>query len=304
MRDIIDFDRFTDEVYKAMETRYPDCRVDIRRVTKNNGVIYTGLTVTGDNESIYPTMYLEPFYEEFKGELPDQAVDRMCRVYESRRLGEPLALDYLRKYEEVRNELRCKLINYETNREMLEDVPHRRFMDLAIVPYYSFKNSGLNRVIGGEATFMIRNSHLEMWEVDSERVMDDAIGNTLEKERPSIKNMIELIRQLNPAFPAAVPEDDECCPMYVMTTEGGNGAVSMLYEEDIARFCESIDSDIYIIPSSINELILVPDYDIIPLAAINEMIKEINASEVEPVEVLSDHAYHFLRNGGYKEAQC
>ena len=101
MRDITGFDRFTDEVHKAMEMRYPGCRVDIRRVTKNNGVIYTGVSVAGNNESIYPTMYLEPFYEEFDGEVTDDAVDRMCRVYESRRIGESLTLDYLRKYDEV-----------------------------------------------------------------------------------------------------------------------------------------------------------------------------------------------------------
>ena len=52
MTDRIDFDRFTDEVQKAMEIRYPGRRVDLRRVTKNNGVIYTGISVTGDDENI------------------------------------------------------------------------------------------------------------------------------------------------------------------------------------------------------------------------------------------------------------
>ena len=56
MTDRIGFDRFTDEVQKAMEIRYPEHRVDLRRVTKNNGVIYTGISITGEDDNIYPTI--------------------------------------------------------------------------------------------------------------------------------------------------------------------------------------------------------------------------------------------------------
>ena len=301
MTDRIDFDRFTDEVQKAMEIRYPGRRVDLRRVTKNNGVIYTGISVTGDDENIYPTMYLEPFFEEYDGEVSEAAVEKMCGVYESRRLGEPLSLDYLKKYEEIRGGLRCKLINYEANTGMLEDVPYRRFMDLAIVPYYSFRNSGLDNLIRGEATFVVRESHLKMWEVDAERVLDDAVGNTMESEKASIRGIAEVLRELNPSYAGMIGTEADSCPMYIMSTPGINGAVSMMYEEDLEEFCEKIGGDIYVIPSSINEVILVPVSDVMPLSMINDMIREINHTEVQEVEVLSDHAYIFSGNGGYRE---
>ena len=214
------------------------------------------------------------------------------------------ALDYLRRYEEIRDGLRCKLINYDANTGMLENVPYRRFMDLAIVPYYSFKESGLSLLIKGEATFVIRDSHLAMWGVDAERVLDDAVGNTMECEKPSVRGMLEVLKELNPACATAVLNDTECCPMYIMTTEGGNGAVSMLYEEMLKDFCESIGSDIYIIPSSINEVILVPVNGVMPLEAINDMIREVNHTEIAAVEVLSDHAYYFAASGGYRETEC
>ena len=304
MRETTDFDRFTDEVHKALKLRYPGRKVDIRRVTKNNGVIYTGVSVTGSDDCIYPTMYLEPFYEELDGEVSDEAVDRMCRVYESRRLGEAPALDFLRNYEEIRDGLRCKLINYEANAGMLENVPCRRFMDLAIVPYYSFRESGITFLTSGEATFIIRNTHLEMWGVDAERVLDDAVGNTMEYEKPSIRGIMEVLKELNPAYAAAAFNDSDSYPMYIMTTERGNGAVSMLYEEELKDFCESIGSDIYIIPSSIHEVILVPVNDVMPLSMINEMIREVNHTEIEAVEILSDHAYYFASGGGYRETEC
>lgn len=301
MTEIIEFDSFAEEVRKAMELKYPDNKVEIKRVTKNNGVIYTGVSIKDENELIYPTMYLEPFYEELDGELTDEALEKMCRVYESRRIGEPLSLNYLKDYEEIRKGLRCKLINYDSNRAFLEDVPHRLFMDLAIVPYYAFKKDDITPLINGEATFVVRNSHLEMWNRGADPVLEDAISNTFREEEVSIVGIYEMLKKLNPAF-SCTPDKEAECPMYIMSTCGPNGAVSMMYKDKISEFCDVRDCDVYIIPSSINEVILVPADNNMEPSMINDMIREINRTQLDAVEVLSDHVYYFERSTGYKEA--
>jgi hypothetical protein len=301
MTEIIEFESFTEEVRKAMELKYPDNKVEIKRVTKNNGVIYTGVCIKDENELIYPTMYLEPFYEEMGGELTDAAVEKMCRVYESRRIGEPLSLNYLKDYEEIRKGLRCKLINYDSNREFLENVPHRLFMDLAIVPYYAFKKDDITALINGEATFVVRISHLEMWNREADTVLEDAISNTFREEEASIVGIYEMLKKLNPAF-SLTPDKEAECPMYIMSTKGPNGAVSMMYKDKISEFCDSMNCDVYIIPSSINEVILVPVDNNMEPSMINDMIREINRTQLDAVEVLSDHVYYFERSTGYKEA--
>lgn len=294
------FEEFAEEVRSEMEARYDGRKVDLRRVTKNNGVVYTGVVATGTDESIYPTMYLEPFYDECDGELTEEMLDKMCRVYESRRVSGDMTLDYLKDYEEVKKGLRCKLINSEANAVMLKDVPHRNFMDLAIVPYYEFRETGLNRLINGVASFTVRMPHLDMWGVDAEIVLDDALKNTYAFEEPSITGIFEVLRKLNPAFDVPVKED--ACPMYVMCTEGGNGAISMLFEQELTEFCESIGSDVYIIPSSTCEILLVPAMDDMAAEQINEMIREVNVTQLDAVDVLSDHVYYFSKDEGYKAA--
>lgn len=296
----IEFESFAEEVRKAMELKYPDNKVEIKRVTKNNGVIYTGVCITDEDELIYPTMYLEPFYDEMNGELTDAELERMCRIYESRRIGKPVSLNYLKEYEEIKTGLRCKLINYDTNRTFLEDVPHRLFMDLAIVPYYAFKKDDISSLVNGEATFVVKNSHLDMWERDEDTVLEDAISNTC-MEDASIVGIYEMLKKLNPSF-AISPDSAAECPMYIMSTSGLNGAVSMMFKDKIREFCDSIDRDVYVIPSSINEVILVPDDNNMSPPMINEMIREINQTQLDAVEVLSDHVYYFTRNDGYKEA--
>lgn len=303
MTDIKRFEEFADDVRSAMALRYPEDNVEIKRVTKNNGVIYTGITVCNEDEKVYPTIYLEPFYDEFGDEpLCDEMIDRICRIYESRRLGATPRLDFLFDYESVRKNLRCKLINYKSNEEWLKDVPHRHFLDLAIVPYYRIKDCDLGKTIMSEGSFVIRNSHLEMWHVNAEDLIGESMKNTFTMENPVITGIYEMLRKLNPAIGANVREEFEAAPMYVMTTDGVNGAVSMLYEEKIGDFCESIDSDVYVIPSSVNEVILVPRKGCIPEGMLNEMVREVNATELEPVDVLSDHVYYFDRDEGYRMA--
>ena len=302
MTNITGFEQFAEEVRFAMEKRYPEDRVELKRVTKNNGVIYTGITIVGKDENIYPTMYLEPFYEENdEGALDEALLDRMCSVYESRRVGSTSILDFPKSYDEARKNLRCKLINYKSNEELLKDVPHRLFMDLAIVPYYIFANSGLTSLIKGEASFIVRRSTLKLWDVSEEELIKDSMDGTFENEHPSITAMYDMLKRLNPALVEDTDIGIRQCPMYVMTTEGSNGAVSMLYEEELKEFSEKIGKDLFVIPSSINEIILVPDDSDAPARMLNEMIKEINDTQLEPVDVLSDHVYYFVRGKGYEE---
>ncbi len=303
MTEIRNFEEFADDVRSAMALRYPEERVELKRVTKNNGVIYTGISVCNEEERVYPTIYLEPFYDELGEEpLSDEIIDRICKIYESRRLGVTPELDFLCDYEAVRKNLRCKLINFKSNKEWLNDVPHKRFLDLAIVPYYRIRDCDLGKTIMSEGSFVIRNSHLEMWNVSADALVGESMKNTFTMEKPVITGMYELLKKLNPAFAPNVREEVEVSPMYVMTTDGVNGAVSMLYEEKIGDFCESIDSDVYVIPSSINEVILVPRKGCIPEGMLNEMVREVNATELEPVDVLSDHVYYFDRDDGYRMA--
>lgn len=302
MTDILGFENFADEVRTAMELRYPDDRVELKRVTKNNGVIYTGITVCSEDERVYPTMYLEPFYEE-AGEdgLTEELIDRMCAIYESRRIGNTLSLEHLKDYAAIRDRLRCKLINYEANAERLNEIPHRRFMDLAIVPYCMIRENEIGRRISGEASFVVTNVNLRLWGVTVDEVMEDSIGNTLREEHPQITGMFDMLRRLNPGLAEESEDEIRDCPMYVMTTEGCNGAISMIYEDRIREFCNKIGRDIYVIPSSISEVILVPFEEGASEEMFNEMIKEVNETQLDPVDILSDHVYYFDRKLGFLE---
>ena len=58
-------------------------------------------------------------------------------------------------------------------------------------------------------------------------------------------------------------------------------------------FAKKVGRNFYIIPSSIHEVILIPDTLDMDIRYMKAMVKEVNGTEVSPDEVLSDNVYRY-----------
>ena len=95
-------------------------------------------------------------------------------------------------------------------------------------------------------------------------------------------------------FDMVVSED--MVPMYVCSnSQKVNGAGVILYKDLLKQFAEKTGSDFYILPSSIHETLLVPVSDQMEVEALRSMVREVNATQVAPEEVLSDNVYIYRR---------
>ena len=84
--------------------------------------------------------------------------------------------------------------------------------------------------------------------------------------------------------------------MYVLTNESSlNGASCILYEDVLYDFAHEIDNDLYILPSSIHEVILLPKLSIYEKKELVNMVREVNTEGVDADEVLSDNVYEYNR---------
>ena len=91
--------------------------------------------------------------------------------------------------------------------------------------------------------------------------------------------------------------------MYILTNEfRTNGATTLLYEGILEEIAGMFDSDIILLPSSIHEVILVPaasgDEYLKQLDDFSAMVKEVNETELADEEILSDHAYYYIKGCG------
>ena len=81
--------------------------------------------------------------------------------------------------------------------------------------------------------------------------------------------------------------------MYVISNNRGiNGAISMLYENELHTLAENLETDLYIMPSSIHEVIAVSS-DMGDPNELAQMVAEINMDQVSLDERLSNQVYHY-----------
>ena len=156
----------------------------------------------------------------------------------------------------------------------------------------------------GQSSIKVTGGMVVSWGVTHDQVISDAINATFTSSEFSIEPIGKVLRDMMPeAFSSDLPfpeEEDGYNAFYVCKAGDINGSVAMLFQDKITEFARSIKSDLYILPSSIHEVLLVPvnqvrgNYD-----DLRNMVCDVNSSEVMDSEILSDHPYFFSRDNGY-----
>jgi hypothetical protein len=149
------------------------------------------------------------------------------------------------------------------------------------------------------ASIPLRQEHLDIWGVTTADIMKCARENTPKILPPRITPMAEALKELSGIDIIDDIPDMTLAPLFILTNEySTRGAATLLYPDLIENFAAQYGSDVCIIPSSIHELILVPDLMGITTSTYTSMIQEVNATEVDPKEVLSDHPYYYSLKEG------
>jgi len=82
--------------------------------------------------------------------------------------------------------------------------------------------------------------------------------------------------------------------MYVLTNSLRiNGANTILYKDVLRKFAKKLDSNLYILPSSIHEVILVPATSGVSPITLLKLVKDANEYAVTKEEWLSDNIYFY-----------
>lgn len=263
--------------------------------TKNNGVQVTGLMLKNEEERVAPNFYLEnQFIEWMRGlRTLEEISEKLCDAYQqeierSRNLLSAIQFSW----EEFRDNVFLRLINQEKNMELLESIPHRKFLDLAVVYYYSVRIS--DDVAG---SMIITNEHLEMLGITEEELYDTAKNNGDKFQPARIRRMEDLLYELGRKVGVEVLKTETDQPMLCVMTNTKNlfGAVAMTFAEELECFSMQIENSFYLLPSSVHEVILVPDCKDFSRDYFKNMVMEINATQVDATEVLSDNIYYYDR---------
>ena len=82
--------------------------------------------------------------------------------------------------------------------------------------------------------------------------------------------------------------------IYVATVPDKNsGAGVLAYQDFMEQAAEKLGGDFFVLPSSIHEILLIPDDGEQSINFLRDMVREVNATEVSPAEKLTDNVYHY-----------
>lgn len=289
----MNYQQFIEEVERRVKEKIKGnetITVYIHTAVKNNGKERKGITVSEKGIHISPTIYLEEYFQQFQEGKPiEKIVEKILQLYEEVKCSHPCEESLLQNYEELKGKFACKLIHRGKNEKLLNDIPYVPWMDLAIVVFVLLEVSPY-----GTATVLVRKEHLEIWGLTEAQLFDEAKKNTPILLPYQFCPMRKLLREICPYAVDEGEEEEES--LYVLSNKLRSfGAASMLYEGMLEKVGQKLGENYYILPSSIHEVIVVPESKSPVKQDLEEMVREINETQVEEEEVLSDRVYYFSR---------
>lgn len=288
-------EQFTKKLMEVIRLRLDESySVKKHYVTKNNDVQLLAIIIQGEGQTVCPTIYIDDYYEDFCNGMDILIIAKKV-IDTYRRHSQKVEYDYVGNLKNMRNRILCKLVNTESNRYILANAPHKAFLDLSVLYYidYGIGEDGFHQLL------TITNHIMEHLGLTPDELDELATANMTRLSKPCIESMMSIMLQAS-GFDEEFDIYDLCDTvdnMYIISNETHfHGATCILQKKALRDFADRTETDkIWIIPSSIHEMILILDNGTVCAEELDTMIQEVNEAFVNPQDVLSSHSYIYNR---------
>ena len=305
------YEEFVDTLLNNYKKYLPEDLQHIELVstskTKNNSIKVGCIAIRDDKSDsrLIPEFRCEDFYNSVHETLTDEEmveevaeiIVNLCEKTFNCNVNNPVDINRT-------DNIIFRLVNTKENEELLKTVPHRDFLDLSIIYCVAERNDEIT----GMYSVKMTNVLMQEYGLTEEELFDLAYENTkriyplaIEDVHDKVLRLLDnendkellflLERELIPSGYLFLISND-------MNTMG---AMSIIYkEETLQKLAEQFDSDLYVFPSSIHEILvsavnLYPDSDS-TAKDLKEMVCNINISSLLPEEVLSNNIYYYNKD--------
>lgn len=266
-------------------------------VIKNNNVKQTGIAVVKEETDIGPCVYLDELYRKYQsdGMKFDEIVDEVYRMILKYGKDMPdVDLSGFRNWGTIHGDIYPKLVNAEQNKELLEKIPHRNFLDLVVV-YYAVARDHTREDIG---TVLIYNGHMEIWGQEEENLYQTAMMNMRADGEADLITLEMIIKRIaGITFPKKDGNASHDTDMYILANRHRRfGAAEILDKKTLRMIADQLGDRFIVLPSSVHETIVLPPKEEAEYGRLADMVREVNDTQVDVEERLSYHVYVYSRD--------
>lgn len=292
-----------DNILDYLPEEYADANVSVRDIVKNNETL-SGLIVQKSGETVTPTIYLDSIYESYSSgneNLTDifERISSLRMEHDKPNLAAILEntpfsnMDDITDFNKVESSIRASLVGVEQNQDLLDKRPFTMRTGLATI--YRIQ-------LNSEMSMPVTNELLDKWNISVSDLDNLALENTFRNNPTKIEDMLSVLANMQGVpreeLEAIVPAKNQ---MIVLRNEDGlQGAIGVF---DVSTMEKALQTygDMYILPSSIHEMLLVPVKNSlngdITIDTLEQMVREVNETQVSPQERLSNEVYAYSKDG-------
>ena len=283
-------EQFVEDLKERLEAGGEKFSVDLNAVQKMNQN-YEAVTVKPEDAIIGVNLNMTEIYERYdRGMSYDTLVREVAEKADRALHDRPdFNLEALQDYDQMKEKLSMEVVSAERNADLLEKVPHKNMEDMAVV--YRFV---LDSDSEGRGSILVTNQLMDNYGITAEQLHADALQYAPVMRPAVIQTMAEtLLEMMGPEAKDMIPvlPDD---PLFVATVPDKiQGAGVLAYQDFMEQAAERVGGDFFILPSSIHEILLVRDDGTFDINHLEDMVKQVNETEVAPEDLLTDSVYHY-----------
>ena len=298
--------------------------VSLTKSLKENDVNMPVISIEGGNKNRAQMYDYENYFQHYEeGMLLEEIVNMVIQKYKKQRIELPFDVKVFADYERVKRNIFPRLINPKFSKKYLADKVYREWLDLGVSYYFSFDLAdnlgeyGCNSRGKIEGRVAILKGHIEAWEISEEELHKQAMENQQRVLSPNVQDMydvilqntIELIEEREGVLSSGRLTSEQLnfivATLYLSQYTRGQsfmlnnpeyynyGAVQMYASNAIAEFAELVEGNVIIIPSSIDEVLLMKENESSPIEEVAKTVREVNETKVEPRMWLSNSVYRY-----------
>lgn len=276
--------------------------ISVKEVVKHNDQHRLGIEFTFAGSNFSPVIYPDALFEDYQAGKPLVEILQALSHTIEKNLPEVPGItketvtQALSNYESARHHLSIRLCDPDLNRELLENAVHNKVSDFEAI--YQLKFTMSDESVGYST---ITPTQLDNWGISMETLQKDAATCTW-SEYPILSPMGDTLSYLSFGHPLPnlletgepIQISDDMLPAFVLSNDHAMQGASLITLPDLLdQIGDILQDDFYILPSSLHEVIIVPQNTQMTLDELSEMVHSVNESQVAAEDLLSDKVQHY-----------